>query len=191
MDTRIRQIVNLLWWMLLVKGIAALVFGVTAVFWPNLTLAVLVYLFSAYIVVSGILSIILGIFSAGKSSMWLLGLIIGIIELAAGIYAVRNPLITLAVFVLLVGFTFIIRGILQVAAAFMEVAPDRAAKALLVIAGALSVIAGVFIVLQPATGGLAFVWALGVYLLVVGSMDIARAAAAKALLEGQPQSRAS
>jgi uncharacterized membrane protein HdeD (DUF308 family) len=173
----------MLWWTVLVKGLAALVFGLTAVFWPGLTLAVLVYLFSAYILVSGVLNIVLGVFSAGRSSMWLLGLIIGILELAVGIYAVRNPSISLAAFVLLIGFSFTFRGLLQVVAAFMEPAPDGASKALLVIAGILSVVAGIFIVMQPATGSLAFVWALGVYLLLVGAMDVARAAAAKTVLD--------
>jgi uncharacterized membrane protein HdeD (DUF308 family) len=178
-----RRIINILWWVLLVRGLAALVFGVTAVFWPSLTLTILVYLFSSYIIVSGILGVVLGIFSAGRSRMWLLGLLIGVLELAVGIFAVRNPNIALGAFLLLVGFTFTIRGILQIVSAFMEAPPDRASRALLIIGGALSTVAGLFILLQPATGGLAFVWALGAYLLIVGSMDVARAAAAKALID--------
>lgn len=183
MEARVRQIVNVLWWVVLVRGLIALVFGLVAVFWPGLTLVILVYLFSAYILVSGILNVILGVFSAGRSSMWLLGLIVGVLELAVGIYAVRNPAISLTAFVLLIGFTFMVRGILQIVAAFMEAAPDGASLALLVISGALSTLAGIFVVLQPASGGLAFVWALGVYLLVVGAMDVARAAAARVLLD--------
>ncbi len=189
MEVHVRQIVSMLWWVLLVKGLAALVFGLAAVFWTGMTLVALVYLFSAYIIVSGILGIILGVFSAGRSGMWLLGLIVGILELGVGIYAVRNPQITLGVFVLLIGFTFIFRGILQIVAAFMEAAPDGAGRALLVISGVLSAIAGILIVMQPVAGGLAFVWALGVYLLVVGSMDIARAAAAKTMLDHLLQPR--
>ena len=41
------------WWALVLGGVATIIFGVAAVFWPGITLLVLLYLFSAYALVSG------------------------------------------------------------------------------------------------------------------------------------------
>ena len=115
--------------------------------------------------------------------MWLFVLILGILEIGAGIYLARNTLISVSAFILFLGFVFLIRGVLQIIGGFMERTPDAASKVLLVLSGALSFIVGAFIVRQPASGGLAFVWALGLYALIVGAMDIARAISARGLIE--------
>lgn len=183
MDVTVRQLLGVLWWALLIKGIATLAFGSVAVFWPGPTLIALVYAFSAFIIISGIINLTLGLVGRGASNMWLFALILGILETAAGIFAVRHPAISLAAFILFVGSVLLVRGILQIVASFMEVTPDRASKALLVVAGVLEVVVGAFILLQPITGGLAFVWAIGVFALITGSMDIARSIAARNLLD--------
>jgi uncharacterized membrane protein HdeD (DUF308 family) len=179
----VRHVINVLWWTLLVRGLAAIAFGLVAVFWPGPTLIVLVFLFSAFIIASGVMNVVFALAGRRWSNMWLFILILGILEIGVGIYAVRNPAISLAAFILLVGFTLLFRGLLQIIAAFMETTPDGASKALLALSGVLSGVAGIYIVLQPDTGGLAFVWALGLYALIAGSMDIARAITARNLLE--------
>jgi uncharacterized membrane protein HdeD (DUF308 family) len=183
MDRDAKQVVGVLWWTLLIKGLIALAFGIAAVFWPGPTLIALLYLFSAYIIVTGIMNIILGIFGHRVvMNMWLAVLLLGILEIAVGVYVIRNPGISLGVLILIIGFTFLLRGIWEVVAAFMASTPDRANKTLLILSGVLSILVGIYIVMQPAAGGLAFVWALGVYAIVVGSMDIARSISAKHLL---------
>ncbi|HEY2004450.1 MAG TPA: DUF308 domain-containing protein [Candidatus Saccharimonadia bacterium] len=177
------NLLGMYWWALLVKGISAVVFGLFAIFWPGPTLIALVYIFSAYILIAGIMDITLGIYSRNRSNFWLFGLILGVLEVGVGVYAIRHPQVTLAAFILLVGFTFLFRGVLQIVAAFLEETPDRASKFLLALVGGLSVLAGIYILLQPAAGSLAFVWALGVYALIVGPMEIARAAEVRVLFE--------
>jgi len=187
MDRDARQVVGVLWWTLLIKGLIALAFGIAAIFWPGPTLVALLYLFSAYIIVSGIMNVILGIFGHRVvMNMWLGVLLLGVFEIGVGIYAIRNPGISLGVLILIIGFTFLLRGIWEVVAAFMGRTPDRANKTLLVLSGVLSILVGAYIVMQPAVGGLAFVWAIGVYAIVVGSMDIARSISAKNLLAPEP-----
>jgi uncharacterized membrane protein HdeD (DUF308 family) len=183
MDADIRDLLGLYWWALLVKGISAVFFGLFAIFWPGPTLVALIYIFSTYILISGIMNITLGIYSRRRTNFWLFVLVIGVLEVGVGVYTVRHPFLTLAAFILLIGFTFLFRGVLQIVAAFMEVTPDRADKVLLVVAGALSALAGLFLLLQPAAGGLTFVWVLGVYALITGPMDIARSAEARLSFE--------
>jgi len=49
------------WWAMLLRGIAAVLFGLAALFWPGLTLFVLIVFFGAYALVDGVLAIVAGI----------------------------------------------------------------------------------------------------------------------------------
>ena len=71
------------WWCLALRGIAAIVFGIVAFVWPHITLLTLVYLFGAYAIVNGVLSITQA-FSGGRRSGHLA--LEGAINLLAGMY---------------------------------------------------------------------------------------------------------
>ena len=73
------------WWALLLRGIAAVLFGLAALFWPGLTLFVLIVFFGAYALVDGILAIVAGI-RGSEGRRWLL--------LAEGVLGVLAGLIT-------------------------------------------------------------------------------------------------
>lgn len=161
-----------MWEALIVRGIAGILFGVAAVFWPELTLVTLVYLFSVYILVSGIVGIVSGVSHLVKGNKWFLGLILGFVELGVGVYLVRHPFVTFATLVLLIGLVLVARGVLEVVMAFTE---DTMAtqKMLMVIGGVLSAAVGIIIMMQPAAGGVTFVWVLGLYALITGPILIA------------------
>jgi len=178
-----RGMVSALWWAALIRGLAAIGFGLAAVFWPGLTLVVLVYLFAAFILVSGIMNIIMSLVGSGKTSLWWLVFLLGIAEIGVGVYAVRHPNVSLAAVLLIIGFTFLFRGVVEVVLAFMDTVPDRSRRVLLIVSGVLSGLVGIFILMQPVRGGVAFVWALGFYALIVGPISIARASTARHLLE--------
>ena len=57
------------WWVLLIRGILAILFGIGAFVWPGITIAVLVLMFGAYALVDGIFAIIAG-FSARGEHDW-------------------------------------------------------------------------------------------------------------------------
>lgn len=161
-----------MWEALVVRGIAAILFGIAAVFWPGLTLVTLVYIFSIYILVSGLVGIVTGVSHLVKGKNWFLGLILSFAELAVGVYLVRHPGVTFATLVLIIGLILIARGVFEVVMALTE---DSLAtqKMLVVLGGLLSVGVGIFILLQPAAGGVAFVWVLGLYALITGPIMIA------------------
>ncbi|HMH31243.1 MAG TPA: DUF308 domain-containing protein, partial [Methylomirabilota bacterium] len=158
---------------LVLRGIVTLIFGVAAVFWPGITLLTLIYIFSAFILASGIIGLISGILSVGKGDWWFLQIILGIVELGIGVYLIRHVGVSFATLVLLIGFSLIIRGIVGVVGALFEKATTATGRVLSVIAGLLALVVGIVILFQPVASGVAFVWILGIYALIVGPLEIA------------------
>ena len=162
-----------IWWMLLLRGIALLLFGVVAVLWPGLTLVAIATAFAVYLLFAGVINIISGIRGEARLSLWWLTLILGLAEIGVGIYLLKNNLV-LATFIAVLGISLIIYGILEIILAF-EPGEDPGRRFLVIVAGALSLIAGFIVLRYPASSGVAFAWVLGVWGLVAGAMQVAMA----------------
>jgi len=182
MDAAERQFMASYWWVLTLRGVAALLFGIAAVFWPGITLVTLVYLFSAFILVSGIMEVVHGIGAVKHRGTWFLTLLLGVLQIGVGVYLLRHPLVSFATLILLIGFTLIVRGVIEGVSAFTD---DSSAsmKTLMVIGAIFSVLAGIVVLFQPAAGGVAFVWILGLYALISGPLLIAMSLDVKHLAE--------
>lgn len=157
------------------EGIVAILFGAAAVFWPGATAVTLLYLFAAFILAGGLINFMVGIFSISKdASSAILKALVGLLQIGVGVYLFRHPKVTFATLILIIGFTLIIRGVIEVVLAF---AADASAtmKTLIVIAGILSIIVGIVVLFQPAASGIAFIWILGAYALISGPLLIAAA----------------
>jgi len=178
-----KELARDMWGTLLLRGVLAVLFGIAAVFWPALTLVTLVYLFSAYVLVTGVVNLVQSVMNMKSRSMWYLTLLIGLVELGVGVYLLRHTDVSFATLILLIGFTLIIRGVLEVVGAFMDLGGWATTRTLLTIGGLASVLAGVVILMQPVAAGVAFVWILGVYALLVGAMMVAVALDARKLVE--------
>lgn len=175
---------RVMWESLVVRGIAGILFGIAAVFWPGLTLVTLVYIFSIYILIAGVVDIVEAIVALVHRGSWVWKLLLGIAELGVGVFLVRHPGVTFQTFVLVIGLILIARGVFEVVASFID---DMSAteRTLYIIGGVLAVIVGIIILLQPVAGGVAFVWVLGLYALVTGPMWIALGIDAKHAVEGK------
>lgn len=171
-----------MWGALALRGMLTILFGIAAIFWPGLTLVTLVYLFGAYVVVSGLINQIVGLTNIGNAgaSVWarVLLVILGGLEVGLGVYLIRHPKLTFATFILLIGLSFIIRGLFEL---FAGLFGDNKGgyRALLILGGLLSCVVGVILLFQPVAGGVAFVWVIGIYALIVGPLLVALAFEAK------------
>src|SRR5215216_4553457 len=87
------------WWLVLLRGIAGIVFGILAFVWPGLTLLTLVLFYGAYALVDGILSLVAAFTGGAKPvpSWWLV--LIGIAGIAAGLVTFLWPGITALVLI--------------------------------------------------------------------------------------------
>lgn len=162
-------------WMLALRGAIALLFGVLALVWPDLTLLWLVVLFAAYALLSGGVSVVAGISRRRTDDHWWLALILGLVSLGAGIIAVFHPGLTAFVLVLLMGANAIATGVLDIV---MAVRLRRVIERewLLVLAGIISIAFGVLVFLFPAAGALALVWLISAYAIIAGILLLAAAA---------------
>src|SRR5499426_4658428 len=73
------------WWLLLLRGIAAVLFGLLAFIWPGLTLVTLVLLYGAFALVDGMISLVAAFTGSDKPvpTWWLV--VVGLLGIAAGI----------------------------------------------------------------------------------------------------------
>jgi len=162
------------WWMLLIRGIVAVLFGLAAIVWPGLTALVLVYLFGAFAFVDGIVAVVVSMQERAIVPRWWVLLIEGIVGILIGILTFFSPAVTALALLYLIAVWAIITGILEIAAAFSM----RRALVLewtLAIAGILSILLGILLAIQPASGILAVVWIIGIYAIVFGVLLIIRA----------------
>ena len=159
--------------LLVAQGVVAILFGIAAMFWPGLTAALFISLFGVFVIVGGIISLVHSLLGVGRSSLWWLELIFSVLIIGLGVYLLRNLDITLAVVILLVGFTLIVRGIVDfVTGLFSKDEDIKESRWFYAIGGLLGLVAGVVVLAHPVATGLVFVWALGLYLLLRGSLDL-------------------
>jgi len=166
-----RRTLTLSWWHLVVRGLAALVFGVLALLWPGLTLYFLVALFAAYLIISGIATFASAARHQGERGWWFL-LLLGLASLFAAVAAIIYPGITALVLVAIMGVNAIFAGVLDIVMA-IRLRREIAGEWLLGDAGVISLVFGVLVLAFPGAGALALVWLIALYAIVVGALLIA------------------
>ncbi len=158
------------WWSLLARGIIAVLFGLAALFWPGLTLLVLIYIFGAFALVEGIITIYLSFQVRDMQTNWWMLLLEGIAGVILGILVFIWPGITALVLLFLIAAWAVITGIIELIAAFTV-----GMGWLLALAGVLSILLGIILFARPVAGILSLVWLIGIYAIIWGILLIVRA----------------
>lgn len=156
------------WWVFIVRGILAILFGILVVAWPIGGIFTLVILFGAYALADGILSIVFS-FTHKERRGWLIFL--GITGIAAGVVTLAWPAITaVALLMVIVAWAFV-AGIAQLAFAF-AFHTSVGNRVLLGLGGVFSIIFGIFLVARPGEGALAVAWIIGFFAVMLGIYHI-------------------
>ncbi len=169
----IAELLKAAWWMLLLRGIAAILFALLLLFRPGLTLVSYVIAFAIFTLVDGISTIVGSI--TRREGQWFLVLIWGIISVIAGLVTLANPLLfsvfTVAIMVYIVAFWSIFSGIFQAITA-VRLRQEIDSEWLLAVNGILSALFGVLLLRFPIATIDVLLFLTAFYVLVTGVIQI-------------------
>ena len=157
------------WWLVLLRGIFAIIFGLVALLDPRIALLALIYVFAAYAIIEGILSLFVAIVERNHLPRWGWLVVEGIAGIIVGILAFVWPGLTALILLFFIAAWAIVTGVMEIAAAFTT------GSWLLALAGVLSVVFGIILFVHPGSGMLALLWLLGIYAIIYGIVIIVHA----------------
>lgn len=154
------------WWVILLRGIAGIIFGIIAILNPAIAIEALITVFAAYVLVDGVLTIIAAIRHRDEPRWWAV-LIEGIISVIAGLAALFYPGIALLVGINLIAFWAILTGVFQIIAA-IQLRKEIEGEFFMGLAGVLSIVFGVLLLLFPVWGAVTLITIVGVSSIIFG-----------------------
>ncbi len=157
------------WGLILVRGLAALVFGILCFVWPAISLLALVLLYGAYAIVDGIGAIVWG-----SRSRWWLMVAVGVVSVLSGLIAFFWPGITALALLYVIAAWAIVRGVAELVAAF-QLRRRISNEWMLVLGGLISILFGVVMALFPGAGALSMIWLIGAFAVVFGIFAVSLA----------------
>lgn len=155
------------WWLFLLRGLAAIIFGVLALAWPGLTLFVLIISFGIWIIFDGVVEIWNGFTNREGHDRWWVDILLGLAGIIAGILIISLPGITAVVAMYYIGAWMVITGILQVFYA-IKLREEISGEWFLILTGLLSVVLGIIFFIFPGSGAVSLVWLIAIYAIVFG-----------------------
>ena len=170
------------WWLLLLRGIAGILFGVLAFIWPGITLLTLIIFYGAYALLDGIFAIAAAIRGGDMQSRWWL-ILIGVLGIAAGLLTFLWPGLTALVLTSFIGAWSLIHGIFEIVGA-IKIRKEIDSEWWLILSGALSVLFGLALLIMPGAGALALIWIIGIYSIIFGGLLVGFALRLKKHSEG-------
>jgi len=161
------------WWLLLLRGIAAIIFGVLAFAWPGITLLTLILFYGAFALVDGVLAIIAAITGGAPAPRWWL-VIVGLLGIAAGLLTFLMPGLSALVLLFFIAGWAIATGVFQIIGA-IQLRKEIDNEWFLILGGIISVLFGIGVMLAPGAGALALIWVIGTYAMIIGVLFVALA----------------
>ncbi|MCX4759479.1 DUF308 domain-containing protein [Streptomyces sp. NBC_01275] len=167
------------WTWMLGSAIATLVPGLLVLVWPDETLHVLAVLIGLYLLVTGAFRFVAA-FARDDHGERLPGLLLAVLYVLAGVLCLRNPLQTIAVLSLIVGIVWLTSGILTLYTALA--AKDLPHRGFVLCAAVLGIVAGIVVLSLPTESARALTRLLGLWLVLLGLVELAVALAWRAAL---------
>jgi uncharacterized membrane protein HdeD (DUF308 family) len=160
------------WWIVLLRGVAGIAFGILTFMAPGISLAALVLLWGAYAFADGVLALVSAIRRRGQSDRWWLLMLEGMVGIAAGVLTLVWPGITAIALLYLIAVWALLTGAIEIAAA-IRLRKVISNEWLLALSGIASLGFGVLLILFPGPGALAVVIWIGAYSFVFGALLVA------------------
>jgi len=168
-DTLVRN-----WWVVLLRGVAAVLFGLISFFLPEASFAALVLVFGAYALADGVLTILSAIRHRGEIDRWWVVFLQGLVGVAVGVATLIWPGITALALLYVIAIWALVTGVLEISAA-IRLRKVITGEWLLILLGVASIAFGVLLALFPIAGALALTIWIGAFALASGALLIALA----------------
>ncbi len=153
------------WPILVLRGIAAIVFGVLALAWPGITVLAMVILFGAYVLVEGIATLAMAFArNERRRASLVLG---GLLDIVAGVVTFMFPAISALALLVVIAAWAIVTGLVEIYSG-IELRRQIEGEGWLIVGGALSVAFGVLLLSAPGPGLVTIAWLIGIYALAFG-----------------------
>ncbi len=156
------------WWVLLFAGVLSLLVGIAALAWPGKTILVVAIVFAIWLIVSGIFSIVRGFASGLTGGMRALFIITGILSLVLGIFAIRGEFQELYILSLFIGIGFLFRGFSTLFLGF----ESKEGRGWNIFFGIVMLIGGFIVLVWPGISLVTLTWVVGIWLIVIGIYEI-------------------
>lgn len=174
MNSMLTGISRQYWISLLVRGIVAIIFGILALVWTGPTLLALAYLFGAFALIDGIVAVVVAIQERAVAPRWWVLLIEGIAGILLGIFTFLLPLFAIVALLYVIAAWAIVTGIIEMVGA-LSLGRAMNSEWTLLVAGLLSILLGIVLILFPGPAILSLIWLIGIYAIVFGIVFIVRA----------------
>jgi uncharacterized membrane protein HdeD (DUF308 family) len=155
------------WWVFLVRGVVAVLLGVTIWFQPAASVAVLVLFFGAWMLVDGGFTVVGSIVRRHDNPEWGWMLVSGLMSLVIGMLTLRAPGITALVLMLFVAVWAMMLGIGQIALGW-RVRKEVSNEWMLYLGGAVALGFGIAVMWNPAAGALSVLWMIAFFSILFG-----------------------
>jgi uncharacterized membrane protein HdeD (DUF308 family) len=162
------------WWMLALRGVLAILFGVLAWLQPAITLKVLILTFGVYALADGVIGAWSAVSGRSTEKYWWAMLLWALVSVVAGILAFTAPALTAAALLLYIGFWAIAAGVMQIVTG-IRLRKQIRGEWLMMLGGLASVLFGVVVLARPGVGALAMLWVIGFYAVFFGAVLFALA----------------
>lgn len=161
------KLMSVYWWVLLLRGVLAILFGIAAYAWPGMTLATLVTLFGAFAFVDGIFNVFHAFSGRKEDERWWVLLLEGLLGIAFGVITFQAPEITATVLILYIAFWAMATGVLRIILA-VRLRKEIEGEWWMALAGLAGIVFGVLMVARPGAGALAVLWLVAIWAIVGG-----------------------
>jgi uncharacterized membrane protein HdeD (DUF308 family) len=159
------------WWLEVLRGVAAIIFGILAFAWPGITLLTLVLFWGAFAMVDGVLAIVAAVKGGNPMPRWWLA-IVGIAGIAAGALTFLIPGLAALVLVTFIAVWAIVLGAMEIYGA-IKLRKEIEGEWFLILNGVLSVVFGILILWRPGVGAVALIYIIGAYAIILGVIHVA------------------
>jgi uncharacterized membrane protein HdeD (DUF308 family) len=167
LQTSLSQTLSRQWWLVLLRGLAAITFGILAWTQPYISTMALVLLIGAYMLVDGAFGTWAAISSRKTYDDWPLLLLWGLVGIVGGVLTFFVPQLTALAIMFYIAIWAVATGVLQIVAA-IRLRKEIKNEWILALGGVLSIAFGVILMAQPLAGALILLWLIAAFAVVHG-----------------------